>query len=206
MPEPIRESIIDEKRVRRIALEYFDRDACPLPRQGYTYGDNPFAKYVDEPLSLAGVKFFPITKLRKSDLFPNSWLRIFTKSGAIYTFHIMEDPDDEENVVGIGDVYREQPYKKSLIVGYFQLPKLGKPLDFREYASFNSLKEVIEVKYLSPDELRRRIEDRVRNLFREQGDEWMRKSVTGIENSPRREELKFVTTTEVERIELGLQE
>lgn len=205
MPEPFSEgNVVSKERVIKIASSYFDPGVCPVPREGYSYGDNPYKKYKGELFFPSEeIEFFAINnQLQESDLFPGSWIRFLTKSGSIYTIHVMENPDEEGSIVGTGNVDRTYD-REGFFVGSLGFPKLGEPVKFKEYVSIDTVEDVEKVKYLDPQELKARIENKVRLLFEEKGDEWLHSSVSGIEISPHGEELKEIVTTKVIGIELG---
>lgn len=200
-----------ETHLETIAQKYFSPDVCPVPRAGYTYGDNPFAKYLDPKGFVRGRKvgFVPILgrPLTKDDFCQDSWLRFRTYSDgneATYTLHVMKDPDETEEITVVG--CREQQDRRTLyLAGRLKIPQSDEEAVFTEAATAYAIDELRQARYISPDEIMRRIKAKIMDFYGQFGDAWMGMSISGMENAPRGVEIHELPTTRLKNlIEIGV--
>ncbi len=190
-----------------IIRNYFDRDGISLPTASYQFGDNPYAIYEGYNLIPSErIEFIGIEEaLRPGDIYKGVWVRIVTESGGVYTIQVTEEVTDANQIVVVGSVNKSGGRGLKYLVGFLDLPEVGKPLSFQEYANFDHPDQIQEVRYIDPQEIIDRIKKRVAELFEQYGNVWMSMSYTGIPLSASGTQLHKQESTAVKQILLGLE-
>ena len=182
----------------------YQPDLFPEPRTGWRVGDHPFAEFIDleltVPLSVGTFKQLPKEQsLDLAALNPETWVQVRTESGSLYTLRVVQLEPASQSLVVIGS-FENKEDQTEYLAGVANLPIVGRPLEFSEFAHFDRAEQLTDVTYADREAARAKAMDAARKLVEEQGLAGMQRTQQLRRIQPHGTELKPLATSIIKAI------